>query len=142
MIVDPDVKVQREAIRAWSRIHPGPGVSVPVLGKVLKDADPAVRAGALHLLAEAGKPAVPALIEALKHEKAGYWACLVLAEIGPDAADAVPALTDVLTTDTRPEVQREAALALGSIGPAAAKASRALTALLADSDNSLSAAGA
>jgi HEAT repeat protein len=142
LIVDPDLNVQREAIRAWTRIHPGPNVSVPVLGKVLKDADPAVRSAALHLLAEAGRAAVPALVQALKNEKAGLWACLVLAEIGPDAADAVPALTDALTTNKRPEIRREAALALASIGPASASAVPVLAGFLSDQDTSISSAAA
>lgn len=142
LIVDPDQNVQREAIRAWSRIHPGPNVSVPVLGKVLKDADPSVRTAALHLLAEAGKAAVPALIQAMKNEKAGFWACLVLAEIGPDAADAVPALTEALATSQRPEMRREAVLALASIGPASMGAVPVLTGLLTDPDISVSSGAA
>jgi HEAT repeat protein len=142
LIVDPEVNVQREAIRAWTRIHPAASVSVPVLEKTLRDADPAVRTGALHLLAEIGKPAVPSLIQALKQEKAALWACLVLAEIGPDAADAVPALADAVRADTRPEIRREAALALGAIGPASAKAVRVLTERLVDADSSVSSSAA
>ena len=71
-------------------------------------------------LAEAGKEAVPGLTKALEHQDAAYWACLVLAEIGPDAKDAVPALVKLLQTDNRPEVRREAMIALAGIGADAA----------------------
>ena len=125
LVVDSDARVRRTAVRTWARIHPDPEVSVPLLEKVLEDADPTVRAEALEILAETGKPAVPALVQGVRHEKTVYWACLVLGEIGPDAAEAAPALADVLASDAGPEVRREAALTLGSIGPEAAMATPA-----------------
>ncbi len=115
---------------------------MPLLSKVLKDADPAVRTGALEILAVIGKPAVPALIDALKQEKVAYWACLALAEIGPPAAPAAPRLTEVLETETRPEVRREAALALGAIGPGAAIGVPALTEALGDKEVTVAAGAA
>ncbi len=93
-------------------------------------------------LATIGKPAVPALIDALKEKKVAYWACLALAEIGPPAAPAAPALADVLKTDARPEVRREAALALGSIGPGAAIAVPTLTEALCDREVTVAAGAA
>ncbi len=71
-----------------------------------------------------------------------YWACLVLGEIGPDAAEAAPALADVLASDAGPEVRREAALTLGSIGPEAAMATPALSTALGDSQMSVVASAA
>ena len=61
---------------------------------------------------------MPALIKALENERAAYWACLVLRDIGPQAKDAVPALTNLLA-DKRPEIRREAILALAEIGVSA-----------------------
>jgi HEAT repeat protein len=142
LVVDADKNVQRMAIRAWARIRPGPEVSVPLFSKLMADVDPATRAGALNALAEVGKPAVPALVQSLKDEKATYWVCLILGEIGPDAAEAVPALVEVLKADQRPEVRREAVLALAAIGPAAAGAVPPLVEALADKDTAIGASAA
>ena len=73
------------------------------------------------MLTEAGKEAVPFLIEALKNEKTAYWACLVINQIGPDAKDAVPGLAALLA-DKDLLIRREAMMALAEIGPAAAAA--------------------
>ena len=76
------------------KIHPGPKVTVPLCVKLLEDSDPGVRMRVLNAIADAGPKAVPGLIYALNNEKAAYWACLVLREIGPAAKDAVPALVE------------------------------------------------
>ena len=55
----------------------------------------------------------------------------MLAEIGPEAKAAVPALTKVLG-DERAEVRLQATIALGEIGPGAAPASAPLQGLLND----------
>jgi HEAT repeat protein len=85
----------------------------------------------LNAIADAGPQAVPGLIEALKHDQAAYWACLVLREIGPAAKDAVPALTEKLK-DPRPEIRREAILALGAMEEAAGSAVPQIAAALND----------
>ena len=82
MLKDPDETVRRQAVRAVMHIHPGPQVTIPLCVKLLEDSDPGVRIRILNAIAEAGPKAVPALIEALKNEKAVYWACLVLREWG------------------------------------------------------------
>ena len=64
------------------------------------------------------------LLESLRcNEKEGdcnvrAWACLSLAEAGPAAEEAVPALVAALQ-DTEPNVRAAAGLALGRVGPAA-----------------------
>ncbi len=133
MLKDPDAAVRRQAVQAVQAIHPGPKVVVPLGVKLLEDADPAIRVRVLSAMADAGVKAVPGLIEALNHEKAAYWACLVLREIGPAAKDAVPALAEKLK-DPRPEIRREAALTLGAMGDAATAVIPQIVALLSDNN--------
>jgi HEAT repeat protein len=132
LLKDPDPAVRRQAVRAVQAIHPGPQVVVPLCVKLLEDSDPAIRVRVLSAMAEAGAKAVPALIEALKNDKAAYWACLVLREIGPAAKDAVPALAEKLK-DPRPEIRREAVLTLGAMNDAATAVIPQIAALLSDS---------
>lgn len=124
-LADPNAHVRREVIEALHAIEPGPEVVLPLLVKQLQDSDPTVRMRALHTLAEQGKTAMPRLVEALASDETAYWACLVAAEIGPDAAPAVPALTKLLD-DEQLDIRREAILALAAIGEAAAPAVPAL----------------
>ncbi|MEA1950615.1 MAG: HEAT repeat domain-containing protein [Planctomycetota bacterium] len=129
LVVSENETLRREAVRALAKIRPGPKVVVPALAKLLADGSGAVRTSALHAIAEVGPPAVPMLIEALGNEKTDYWAMLVLAELGPEAKDAVPALTEQLSSE-RTENCREAMICLGKIGPASASAIPALEKLL------------
>ena len=123
--------VRRQVVKAVQAIRPGPAVTVPLCVKLLEDPDPAIRVRILNALAEGGSAAVPALIQALKNEKAAFWACIVLREIGPEAKDAVPALVELLG-DKRPEIRREAVLTLGAIGEASASAVPQIAAVLGD----------
>jgi HEAT repeat protein len=115
LLGDPHPVVRRQAIGALQGIRPGPKVAVPLFVKLMQDADPGVRMNVMAAVADAKGAAVPALIEALKNDAAAYWACLILRDIGPDAAPAVPALVAKLK-DKRPEIRREAILALAAIG--------------------------
>jgi HEAT repeat protein len=71
-------------------------------------------------LARIGKPAIPALIEALSSptENIRAGAAQALARIGPYSAPAIPALIRV-QRDVSYDVRSEATEALGKIGPAA-----------------------
>jgi HEAT repeat protein len=131
LLADADATVRRQAIRALGAIRPGPQVTVPLFVKLMDDADPGVRMRVLHTVAKVGAPAVPPLVEALKNDKAAYWVCLVLRDMGPEAKEAVPALTGKLQ-DSRPEIRREAVLALAAIGAPAAPAVAQIAALLDD----------
>lgn len=131
LLADKDEAVRRQAVKALVAIRPGPQVMIPLFVKLMDDSDPGVRMRILHAASEAGPAAVPALIEALKNEKAAYWSCLVLREIGPDAKAAVPALAERLK-DPKPEIRREAALTLGAMQEAAASALPQLAAALTD----------
>ena len=77
------------------------------------------------------RPPCRCSIEALNGDKAAYWACLVLRDIGPDAKDAVPALTEALGSKQL-QVPREALLALAAIGPPAASAVPRIAAMIDD----------
>src|SRR5262249_23489113 len=84
-------------------------------------------------LVRMGSAAVPALVEALKEEGGSKEAATVLGLIGPRAADAVPALMEVLK-DRHAAADRRAAaaFALGTIGPPAADIVPALIPALKD----------
>ena len=130
LVADKDKLVRREAVEALQSIRPGPEVTIPLFNKLLREAEPEIRLYVMDAMAEEGKEVVEPLTKALEHEEACYWACLVLAEIGPDAADAVPALAKLLDNEKRLEVRREAILALAAIGPKAAPAVPELIAAL------------
>ncbi len=82
---------------------------------------------AAQALGQIGKPAVPSLVQALRHRdpEVRRNAALVLARIGPPAAEAVPELIASLD-DQEEGVRMAATRALGQIGPAAAPAVPAL----------------
>jgi len=126
-----DATVRREAIAKLVALKPGPDVTIPLFTKLLKDADPAVRLRVMNAIADAGPAAVPGLIEALKNEKSAYWACLVLRELGPEAADAAPALV-ALVENGQGEIRREALLSLAAMPKAAEKQMPVITKCLAD----------
>lgn len=71
-----------------------------------------------------GKKAIPRLLKGLQHADmyARESACRELAELGPDAAECVPAVIELLRKDQRNTVRYNAAAALGKIGPAAISA--------------------
>ncbi len=130
LIFGEDVMVRREATQAYRDIAPGPEVSIPLFARLFEQAEPEVRIHVMDALASEGKAAVRPMVRALQHHEVTYWACLVLQEIGPEAAGAVPALCETARTDERPEVQREAVLALAAVGPKAAAAVPVLSSLL------------
>ena len=59
--LDPEPAVRRAASQAVLKIHPGPAVTLPLVKKLLRDADPAVRMRFLLSVADLGKGAVPGL---------------------------------------------------------------------------------
>jgi HEAT repeat protein len=142
LMADPNVHVRRVAVRAFRQVRPDPKAAIPLLMKALEDSDPAVKIGVLDMLAEFGKVAVPALVQALGNDKTAYWACLALSEVGPDAEPAVPTLRLLLDKNKNPEIRREAVMSLGAIGPASAPAVPALVAVLDQDDPAMRLSGA
>ncbi len=133
---DEDARVRRAAIGALIRLNADRQVVVPLFRKALEDAEPSVLMPALHQLTEMGEQAVPLLEEALKSEKARYWALLALSELGPKASAAADGITAALT-DEKPEVRMQAAMALGAIGADAKAAVPALSKALDDEQPSV-----
>lgn len=119
------------ALSALGEIGPEAKAAIPVLVAGLEDKDQHVKLSAEQSLRKIGKPAVPALIEGLKKESLQQEILPILAEIGPDAAEAVPALTSLLSTKNT-ETRREVIIALAGIGEAAKPTSAELIKYLSD----------
>ncbi len=114
---DKSVLVRRASLKALLKLDPPQEKAIPVVLKILEEGDPAIITPAMYTLAEEGEGVVPRLCNVLDNEKACYWACLVLAEIGPKAKAAVPHIKGVLKHKD-PEVRLQALMTLGEIGPA------------------------
>jgi HEAT repeats len=121
--------------------------SIPHAIALLKHESPTVRRSAawgissLRHQSIAANQAIPALIEALddKDAQARFDACLALIEMGPDASNAVPALTTVFnnkgsSTNSLLYLRAVAARTLGKIGPSAAGALPVLKTALQETD--------
>jgi HEAT repeat protein len=104
-------------------------MTIPILEKALDGADATTFHHALDALANFGAPAVPGLIDGLKHEALRAEIAFLLGEIGPAAAPATEALVG-LTHDEDHHVRSEAVHALASIGPGAKAAVPDLVELL------------
>jgi HEAT repeat protein len=111
---DPDPAARRAAIAGLSRLGADAEPAVPRLIIALKD--PATRRDAVGALAQIGRTAVPALAQALGDTALAVrlGAAQALAEIGPDAKQAVQPLITALAD---PAVRRDAVEALAAIGP-------------------------
>jgi HEAT repeat protein len=91
---------------------------------------------AIDALARIGAPAVPEMINTLRHPdpRMRLRAVEVLGRIGPDASDAVSALVAVLD-DEDPQVRKAAIRSLGQIGPDARAAVRPIMRVFAQVEN-------
>ena len=122
---DKDQFVRVAAARALGALPPAPEITLPILEKMLKDADAATAQYALDALATIGPKAVPRLIELLQHKDIRVQVVYILGQIGPGAAPAVDALAK-LVADQDVNLATEAVLAIGKIGPDAKNAVPAL----------------
>lgn len=130
-LLDPDRRVVVSAADALQDILPDPQLLGESAMRALSANDARLVEPLIETLAAGGERSVPMLIEALNNEENRYWAALILAEIGPAAAPAIPALMETLK-DKRPEVQLQALVALGQIGAPAASAVPAIGKFLSD----------
>jgi HEAT repeat protein len=124
---DKDAFVRAAAARALASLPPAPEIMLPLWEKAMQDADATTVQYALDAFVAMGPPAVPRLVDALKHEKVRGQVLYVLGKMGPAAAPATPELVKLLG-DKKEEVAREAAIALANIGPGAKEAVPALVA--------------
>ena len=131
---DQDRFVRVAAARALAALPPAPEITAPIWEKAFQDADETTVRYALDALAALGPPAVPRLIDALKHEKIRGQVVYILGQIGPAAAPATPALAKLIA-DKDERVAHEAVLALANIGPGAKDAVPALIQALQQGEN-------
>ncbi|MCI0458225.1 MAG: HEAT repeat domain-containing protein [Gemmataceae bacterium] len=118
LLTDPNADVRRKAAHALGRIAPDPNLVVPALLRRLDEPDEAAWKEVPGALLRFRKQAIPGLSAAVSKggEMARRRAAEILGTIGPDAADAIPALRRfLLAEDGDPEV---AAKSLGQIGRA------------------------
>jgi len=132
-IVDEDPIVRTAAARALGDLEPHPEIVLPEMKRVLAGAEPEVLHRAMDALASIGPKAVPRLINALKYEQVDEKVASILGRMGPEAAPAVPELTELLERDDA-DARSEALFALAAIGPPAKSAVPEMTEALDDPD--------
>jgi HEAT repeat protein len=130
---DEDAFVRVAAARGLASLPPAPEIVMPIMEKALKGADETTIQHALDAFAQLGAPAVPRLVEALKHEKVRPLVAEVLGKMGPVAAPATGALAGLIN-DPDEHTARAAIVALAGIGPGAKQAAPALTKALGQKD--------
>ncbi len=128
--VSKNQRVAAAAIAALRKLQFSPEELAGTLNTVLASDNGAVAVYVVEALVHAGPKAVPLLNAALNEPKAAYWACVAIADIGPDAAGTVPALTEFLQTHDKAEAIPQALLAVAAIGPAAKPAQAAVSGVI------------
>ena len=110
--------VRLAAAHALAALPPAPEIMAPIWEKAFQDADEKTVDLALDAVATLGPPAVPKLVHALKYPKVRLHVLSVLGKIGPAAAPATAAVTELIA-DKDDEVAYEAMMTLAKIGPGA-----------------------
>jgi HEAT repeat protein len=138
--IDRDEGVRRVASEVLARVDPAWPVAaqtrlaLPALVEGMRSDLPRVSRAAAALLVRVGRPAVPALVELLadwEAEATRLAAFHILAQLGPSAAEAAPALAAVVASG-EPPFRQAAAEALARLGAAAAPAVPDLIRALSD----------
>jgi HEAT repeat protein len=126
--VDADASVSFDARRALGAMGPEAREAIPIVFRVASNPDASIREYGIRDLARIGRPAIPQLIQLLKSplDDVSERTVLYLETMGPDAADAVPALIREYRARRKlPDYHRyqlEALETLAHIGPAAREA--------------------
>lgn len=119
MLEGTNLSAKLSAINAVGKIGPEAKEAIPALIEMIRQTrnhDKKILLGCNYALLAMGKEVVPYMISLLKDDE---WemrrgAAWILGKVGPDAKDAVPALTEALK-DPNPAVQAKAADALQKI---------------------------
>jgi HEAT repeat protein len=136
MLEDNDQVLRSEAAKALAAMDPASAAAVPQLAQALDDKYYFVRMNAglaLFRLRTAARPAIPALIKAIKDDSnqtnlktflitVQEQAVLALGRASAGTTEGVPTLTELLASDKPESLRRSAAQALGEVGPEARSA--------------------
>jgi HEAT repeat protein len=119
MLESPDPAVRTSAILAVGEIGPEARKAIPMLIEIIRQTrnhDKRMLLAANTALLKMGKEIVPHMVSLLEDKdwEMRRGAAWILGKVGPDARDALPALTDALE-DPNPEVRAKAAHSLKQI---------------------------
>lgn len=129
-----NARVAAASISALRTLKFEPEKLAGVINGILADGDSAAASYALEAMVEAGDKATPLLKELLKKPNSAFWACVAIADIGPDAADVTPELAEFVRSSDLPESTAKALMAVAAIGPAASSAEPAVLAAMKSSE--------
>ena len=140
---DDDARVRIAAVVSIRQLIDDPEILIPLVVKILDKEDPLFASRMVETIVMRGEKAVPFLVAALKNERAAYWACLAIEELGATAGATVPALVELLASGPDDDLKVQSLLALAKIGPQATPAKQSvLAALASDSSDSVLTAAA
>jgi outer membrane protein assembly factor BamB len=127
---DPKVRAMAEAT-----LVKGAGRSLPLLKRLLSRGDEDLDLRTFEIIRRIGPPAIPLLVELLRHEQVGFRrnAADSLIDLAPDTDWIQPALRRALR-DEDTMVAGDAVRALGALGPKASPSVRALVTTLSHED--------
>ncbi len=119
MLKDDDLIKKYSAVNAVGKIGPEAREAIPLLVETIRQTrnhDKRLLLACNYALLAMGKEIVPGMISLLKDDdwEMRRGAAWILGKVGPEAKDAVPALTEALH-DSNPEVRTRAAEALKKV---------------------------
>ncbi len=130
-----DAQLRSIAATAFAETEiPADIAEAPLLKSLVDKLDQETINRVIDAFVKRGKAVVPRVIRALDDPKRLPYAVQILNRIGPDAAEAVPKLIELLDTVEDADIRRDIIVALGSIGPASAPALPKLLKLLKTAD--------
>jgi HEAT repeat protein len=140
---DDDSNVRIASANSIRQLVDDPVVLIPMVVTIMEQEHPLFASRMIETIVMRGEKAVPVVIAALKNERAAYWACLAIEELGETASDAVPGLMELLDSKPDDDVKVQALLALAKVGPKASAAQQqVITALEPSSSDSVLTAAA
>lgn len=125
---DSDSRVRVAAAISIRQLINDPAVVIPMAVKMMEE--PLFASRMIETVVLRGENAIPFLLAALENERAAYWACLAIEEMGEAASPTVPALIKLLDSGPDDSLKLQALLAIAKIGPQAAPAKEQVLAAL------------